>query len=332
MKAVVMTAPGEPEVLSLQDIPPPILEGDHELLVRIHAAGVNPIDTKLRARGPYRTGPGPHVLGCDAAGVVEQVGRAVTRFQPGDEVYFCDGGLGGLRGNYAEYTLVDERFAARKPRNLDFVHAAAAPLVLITAWESLHERAHVHDGQRVLIHAGAGGVGHVAIQLARAAGARVCTTVSTAAKAEFVRSLGAEEVILYPEQDFVAAALAWTGGRGVDMALDTVGGPTFARSAEAVAVYGDLVTVLQPDAETDWREARLRSLRVSLELMLTPMLFGLAEAQARQARILERCAELFEQERLQVHVQQSFALENAAEAHRALARGLAGGKLVLEVA
>jgi len=331
MKAVVMTAPGDPEVLTLQDIPPPVLQQDHDLLVRIRAAGVNPVDTKLRARGPYRKASGPHVLGCDGAGVVEQVGRAVSRFQPGDEVYFCDGGLGGPRGNYAEYTLVDERYAARKPRNLDFVQAAAAPLVLITAWESLHDRSHVGGDQQVLIHGGAGGVGHVAIQLARLAGAEVCTTVGSPEKAQFARDLGAGETILYKEQDFVAATLAWCGARGVHMALDTVGGALLARTAEAVAVYGDLVTLLQPDAGTDWSGARARNLRISLELMLTPMLMGLHEAQVHQAEILERSAELFEQGRLSIHVQQTLPLEGAAEAHRALAQGLAGGKLVLEV-
>jgi len=332
MKAVVMAAPGGPEVLTVQDLPPPVLEADHDMLIRVRAAGINPVDTKIRARGPFRAAPAPHVLGCDAAGVVEQVGRAVTRFQPGDEVYFCDGGLGGPRGNYAEYTLVDERFAARKPRNLDFVQAAAAPLVLITAWEALHDRAHLHDGQTVLVHGGAGGVGHVAIQLARLAGARVCTTVSTKDKAAFARDLGAEETILYRDQDFVAAVLAWTGGTGVDVALDTVGGEIFTRTAEAVAVYGDLVTILQPGADTDWNSARTRNLRIGLELMLTPMLLRLPEAQERQARILERCAELFEQDRLRIHVQETLALEDAAEAHRILARGLSGGKLVLEVA
>ncbi len=124
----------------------------------------------------------PAILGCDGAGVVEVVGQAVRRFRPGDEVYFCNGGIGGHPGNYAEWAIVDEAFAARKPNSLSFAEAAAAPLVLITAWEALYDRAQLQAGQRALIHAGVGGVGHVAVQLAKLQGATVCTTVSTPEK------------------------------------------------------------------------------------------------------------------------------------------------------
>ncbi len=331
MKAVIMTEAGAPEVLATREIEPPQLQGERDLLIRLKAAGVNPVDTKIRSRGPIRKVDGPHVLGCDGAGVVEQVGSHASLFQPGDEVYFCDGGIGGPRGNYAEYALVDERCVARKPRSLDFIQAAAVPLVAITAWESLHDRAHLQRDQTVLIHAGAGGVGHVAIQLAREAGARIATTVSSPEKAELVGSLGAERPILYRDEDFVQAALSWTEGRGVDVALDTVGGETFSRSAEAVAFYGDLVTLLQPDADTDWGPARQRNLRISLELMLSPMLFGLIEAQVHHAEILARCAELFDRQALRIEVHRTLPLESAAEAHRLLEQGGSAGKLVLEI-
>lgn len=332
MKAVLMTGPGAPEVLSTGDIDPPQLEGEQDLLVRLKAAGVNPVDTKVRQRGVFRQEPGPHVLGCDGAGVVEQVGSGVSRFKPGDEVYFCDGGIGGARGNYAEYALVHERSVAHKPRSLNFIQAAAVPLVAITAWESLHDCAYLQQDQTVLIHAGAGGVGHIAIQLAREAGARVCTTVGSPEKAELVGSLGAELPILYKQQDFVQAALDWTDGKGVDAALDTVGGETFSRTAEAVAFYGDLVTLLQPDANTDWKAARLRNLRISLELMLSPMLFGLHEAQAHHGWILEQCAALFDRDALRVEVHRTLPLDAAAEAHRLLEQGGTVGKVVLEIA
>ena len=331
MKAVVMTQAGAPEVLLTRELDPPQPREPQDLLIRLKAAGINPVDTKIRSRGAMRKVDGPHVLGCDGAGIVEQVGSGVTRFQPGDEVYFCDGGIGGPRGNYAEYALVNERCVALKPRTLDFIQAAAVPLVAITAWESLHDRARLLRGQRVLIHAGAGGVGHIAIQLAREAGARIATTVSTPEKAELVGALGAERAILYRDEDFVRAALDWTDGRGVDVTLDTVGGDTFSRSVEAVAFYGDLVTLLQPAAEHDWGPARQRNLRISFELMLSPMLFGLTDAQAHHARILEHCAELFDREALRIEVHRTLPLESAAEAHRLLEQGGTAGKLVLEI-
>jgi NADPH2:quinone reductase len=271
----------------------------------------------------------PCILGCDGAGVVEAVGPRVSRFRVGDPVYYCNGGIGGDAGSYAQYTVVDERFAAAKPGNLSFVEAAAAPLVLITAWESLHDRAHVRPDQSVLVHAGAGGVGHVAIQLARVAGARVLTTVGYEAKAAFAGELGATETVLYRQVDFADLALAWTGGVGVDLALDTIGGAVFAHSFAAVRHYGDLVTLLQPPAGTDWKVARLRNLRIGLELMLTPMYDGLTEARVHQTGILEQCAQLFEQGRLRVHVSHTLPLGEAATAHRLIEAGGMTGKIVL---
>jgi len=329
MKAMLMTTAGGPEVLQPADVDTPAPTGDHDLLVRVRASGINPVDTKLRSKGTYYPDRLPTILGCDGAGVVEAVGPAVERFAPGDAVYFCHGGIGGAPGTYAEYTVVDERCAARKPASLDFVQAAAAPLVLITAWEALHDRAHLHAGQTALIHAGAGGVGHVAIQLAKAAGAGVCTTVGSAEKASFVTRLGADLAIPYKDTDFVTAALDWTDGVGVDVGFDTVGGATFHKTAEAVRVYGDLVTLLQPGPDTDWKQARLRNLRISLELMLSPMYYELNDALRHQGWILEQCAQLFEDGQLQMHIQQTFALEEAAEAHRLIETGGMTGKVVL---
>ncbi len=161
-----MTSAGSPDVLQVQEITNPgVPVGNTELLVRLVAAGLNPIDTKLRQRGSFYPEQMPAILGCDGAGVVEAVGAGVQRFRPGDAVYFCYGGLGGHQGNYAEYTVVDERFVAPKPASISFAEAAAAPLVLITAWEALYERGRLEPKENVLIHAGAGGVGHVAIQL-----------------------------------------------------------------------------------------------------------------------------------------------------------------------
>ncbi|MCP6762788.1 MAG: zinc-dependent alcohol dehydrogenase family protein [Fischerella sp. CENA71] len=330
MKAVLMTAPGNPEVLQLQDVTNPgVPVGETELLIHLRAAGVNPIDTKLRKRGTFYPDQMPAILGCDGAGVVEAVGAGVKNFSVGDEVYFCNGGLGAHQGNYAEYTTIDERFAAHKPKSVSFAVAAAAPLVLITAWEALYERGRLEPGDRVLIHAGAGGVGHVAIQLAKLKGADVCTTVSSQEKANFVKQLGADYPIFYKQTDFVQAALDWTGGEGVDLAFDTVGGETFHQTFPAVRMYGDIVTILEPNANTVWRTARNRNLRIGLELMLIPMAEGMVEAQQHQAEILTECAKYIDAGKLKIHVSHELPLAEAAKAHQLIESGSTTGKIVL---
>jgi NADPH:quinone reductase len=330
MKAVLMTAPGAPEVLQLQEVPEPKLQNDTEILVRLHAAGVNPIDTKLRQRGTFYPDQMPAILGCDGAGVVEAVGSGVQQFRVGDEVYFCAGGLGKSNsGNYAELTVVDERLVAPKPTSLSFAEAAAAPLVLITAWEALYDRGRLEADQKVLIHAGAGGVGHVAIQLAKLKGAEVCTTVGSQDKARLVRQLGADHPILYKQTDFVQAALDWTGGEGVDIAFDTIGGKTFYESFPAVRMYGDVVTILEPDSATNWKAARSRNLRISLELMLTPLLQGLVAAQQHQAEILKQCAKWIDEGKLKIHLGETYPLQEAAAAHKAIETGSTTGKIAL---
>jgi NADPH:quinone reductase len=332
MKAVIMTAPGAPNVLKVQDIPGPELKGDRDILVRIHAAGVNPIDTKLRQRGNFYPEQNPAILGCDGAGVVEAIASGVQTLNVGDAVYFCHGGLGGPHGNYAEYIAIDERFVAKKPASLSFVEAAAAPLVLITAWEALYDRARLQAEQKVLIQAGAGGVGHVAIQLAKLKGAKVATTVSTPEKAEFVKNLGADLPILYKQQNVTDAVMAWTDGEGADIGFDTVGDKIFFDTCEAVRNYGDVVTILEPSPEYGTlKTARLRNQRISLELMLTPLLQNLMAEQQDQAKILQQCARLFDEGKLKIHVGQTFPLDQAVAAHQLLETGSMQGKIVLKV-
>jgi NADPH2:quinone reductase len=331
MRAVLMTAVGGPEVLELREIPEPAIVSPQQIKVRLRATGINPIDTKLRARGTFYPDTGPAVLGCDGAGVVVETGAEVTRFQPGDEVWFCDGGLGGAQGCYAEYKVLDQHIARRKPANLDFFAAAGAPLVLITASEALHDRVKIKSGDRLLLPGAAGGVGHVAIQLAKLAGARVLATASSRDKMDFVRTLGAEECISYRERDFVAAALEWSDGRGVDIALDTVGGEILRRCVDALAHYGDLITLLEPPADMAWKEARTRNLRVSFVLMLTPMIRDLPVARAHHSDILDRCAERCEAGELKIHVDRVLPLAEAAQAHRLVAEHGLKGKIVLDL-
>lgn len=334
MKAILMTASGGPDVLTLKDIPQPSINSPTSILVKLKAAGINPIDTKLRQRGTFYLEEMPAILGCDGAGIVEAIGSEVTRFQPGDEVYYCAGGLGKTEtGNYAEYAVVEEHKLAIKPTTLSFSEAAAAPLVLITAWEALYDRARLSPGQTVLIHGGAGGVGHVAIQLAKLKGAKVCTTVGSTDKARLVRQFGADEPILYKQTDFVQSVLSWTNGKGVDVAFDTVGGQTFFDTCDAVKVYGDIVTILQPDPTIgNLKVARTRNLRLSLELMLTPALMELKDAQIHQRSILEQCATFIDEGKLILHLSQTFPLEEAIAAHQVLETGSNTGKIALTIA
>lgn len=336
MRAVIMAGTGTPDVLKMQQVNRPEISQANQMLVRVLAAGINPIDTKLRGRGLYFPEGAPAILGCDGAGIVEAVGEDVTRFRPGDQVYYCFGGLGQRSGeysvgNYAEYNLVDEEFAALKPAAFGFDQAAAAPLVLITAWEALFDRARLQSGQKVFIHAGAGGVGHVAIQLARIAGCEVATTVSSEEKAAFVTELGADLVINYKSENVAEALLKWTNGHGVDVAFDTVGGGAFNQLVPAMAHYGDLVTILQVPEDADWKNLRLKNIRVSHELMLSPMVYGLKEAAEHQGDILEQCAQLVDENRLTVYVSELLPLEDAAKAHAMIEAGGTTGKIVLDV-
>jgi len=325
-----MTQPGPArEVLRLVDIHEPVLSRPTAIKVQLKAAGINPVDAKLRSRGVLFPNAYPAILGCDGAGIVTECGTAVTRFRPGDAVWFCHGGLGGADGNYAEFTVLDEQEAEHMPDGLDFESAASLPLALITAWEALFDRAGLEADQTVLIHAGAGGVGHIAIQLANSIGARILTTVSTTEKAAFVRLLGADHVIHYQDRDFVDAAFEWTGGRGVDVVLDTVGGDTFHRSLAVTRVYGHVVTLLDPGMNVNWQEARNRNLSVSFTLMLTPMLQDLPEARLHQVEILRRSAALIDAGTLRPLVAETLPLHDAARAHALIEAGHMQGKIVL---
>lgn len=328
MHSILMIKAGTPDVLEYQEIETPEIKLDSELLIHIQAAGVNPLDTKLR-QGLYPMDNLPAVLGCDGSGIVEAIGSEVSKFKVGDEVYFFHGGIGPIQGNYAEFRTIEERFVAHKPESLNFTEAAAAPLALITAWEALHDRVQIKAGQNVFINAGAGGVGHLAIQLAKIVGANVCTTASSEEKADFVRSLGADMVINYKEQDFVAAIMNWTDGKGVDIVMDNVGGEWIEKSFPAVAHYGQFVTLLQPDKETDWTVARQRNIGIHLEIMLSPLLFDLQDAQKHQTFILEECARYFDAGKLKIHISKSMPLAEAATAHTDIETGTTTGKIVL---
>ena len=330
MKAILATAAGGTDVLQLKEVPMPELPSPHHIRVKLAAAGVNPVDTKLRATPAYHPDQLPAILGCDGAGLVEKAGAAVSRFNLGDAVYFCNGGIGDEPGCYAEYTTLHEDYCATAPANLSLHEAAALPLVLITAWEALLERAELKAGQTVLIHAAGGGVGHVALQLAHHLGARIAVTVSNEKKAGLAHGLGAEKLINYHEQDFVQETLDWTDGCGADVVFDTVGGATFLRSLDAARFGGKVVSILATAmSQADVQKARLRNLTLGFELMLTPQVMNLHDGRVRQRKILEQGAALVEQGKLGVLVSHRLPLAQAAQAHRLIEAGSMIGKIVL---
>jgi len=333
MKAVMLTGAGGVDKLQLMEVPDPIIKEPQDVLVRLHASGLNPVDYKLRRRGGFYPDRLPLILGCDGAGVVQAIGADVTKFKVGDEVFFFNGGMGGdEQGNYAELTIVHQDYLAAKPKNLSMVEAASVPLVWLTAWESLFDRYSLQAGETILIHGGAGGVGYIGIQIAKHAGATVITTISNPEKAEFVRLLGADRCINYKEENFVEGAIDLTSGKGVDIVFDTVGGQVFADSFPAAKVYGHVVTLDEINFSKDEvNVAKLRNLTLSYELMLTPMHFKMHEARVRQTRMLETAVRLIDDGQIKVFVNKIFSLDEIAQAQQIVESGHSIGKTVIKI-
>lgn len=241
MKAIVLKSFGGPESFELCDVPKPVPQAG-QVLVRVHATSINPLDYQVR-RGDYPDlVPLPAITGHDVSGVVEAVGAGVTAYAPGDEVWYTPQIFEG-QGSYAEYHVAAESIVGRKPAALSHLEAASLSLVGGTAWEALVARAGLRVGESILIHGGAGGVGHVAIQLAKAIGARVLTTVREANFA-FAREMGADVLIDYEKEDYIDAVLRATDGRGVDVVFDTIGGDALSRSPDALAQLGRVVSIV----------------------------------------------------------------------------------------
>lgn len=241
MKAMILKSFGGPDSFELSDVPKPVPQAG-QVLVRVHATSINPLDYQVR-RGDYPDlVPLPAITGHDVSGVVEAIGPGVSAFAPGDEVWYTPQIFDG-QGSYAEYHVAAESIIARKPASLSHLEAASLSLVGGTVWEALTVRAVLRVGESILIHGGAGGVGHVAVQVAKAMGARVFTTVREA-NADFVRSLGADVVIDYTQEDYVEAIMRETAGHGVDVVFDTIGGDTLSRSADVLAQLGRVVSIV----------------------------------------------------------------------------------------
>jgi NADPH2:quinone reductase len=331
MQAIVATGKAGSEVLKPQEVPLPWPAGSGDVLVRLRAAAVNPADVFFRQLGGYVELPGPFILGHDGAGTVEAVGGEVANVTPGDRVCFCYGGIGATYGTYAEYAVVPADVLAVIPAQVGFATAAALPLVFITLAESLYDRADVKRGEFTLIHAGAGGTGHIGVQLAALRGARVATTVSSGKKAALANDLGAELTISYRDQDFVAAATDWTRAQGVDVALDNVGPDIMRKTFEVMAPYGRVVTLMGTPGDTSESAAYNANLTIHNVMMLTPMWRGLRERLRAQARHVRRGLALLAEGNLRVIVDRIFPLREAAAAHDYLEGGHAIGKIVLSM-
>jgi len=315
MRAISIRDFGGNDRLELTDVDDPKVGPDF-VLIRVRGAGLNPVDWKVRegkleGRFPHVF---PVVLGWDAAGVVEEVGPAVTRFGPGDEVFaYCRKHFVG-EGTYAEYVSVPEDFAARKPDTVDFVHAGAVPLAGLTAFQALVEATAVRTGETVLVHGAAGGVGSFAVQIARARGAQVIGT-ATAAKHERLKELGTSEEIDHSELDFVEAVRESRPG-GVDVVFDLFGGETLWRSVDIVADGGRIVSIADPLTDDHYRQRGIRPAYV----FVRPSGSQLAEL----ARLMDAGA-------LRVELEASYPLAEAAQALERLEGGRVQGKLALEV-
>ncbi len=332
MKAVLLRRPGSREELAVSDVPEPRLPSPRHLLIRVHAAGLNPVDYKLRQIGTFYPEMLPAILGCDGAGTVEAVGSSVTRFRPGDPVFFMNGGIGDEPGTYAEWTTVPEFSVALKPPSLSMEEAAALPIALITAWESLDRPGPFPPGTPVLVHAGAGGVGHIALQLARNKGMTVITTVRGPEKQIFAFGDGAHYVIDPDRSDFVEETRRLTGGRGAGLVLDTIGGDVFCRSFEATRLYGHISTLLEKACDGPAIAiAKRMNLSVHFVLILSPTLLGIESERVRQTRILEAGAHLCATGGLRVRIAQTFPMKDIADAHAALETGHTAGKIVLAI-
>ena len=326
MRAAVIHGFGGPEVLQIEERPEPVLR-DTDVLVQVHATSINPVDTKVR-RSTSAPRTLPLILGYDVSGVVVRCGSRVTQWKPGDEIIAAPNLF--RDGADAEYVAVDARSAARKPQTVDHATAASLPLVSQTAWEALHLRARIQPGQTVLIHAGAGGVGHVAVQLAKLHGCRVITTAGREQSLAFCRdTLQAHEVIDYRNTDFSERVRELTQGKGAPVILDTVGGEVFAKSLDCAAVNAQIVTILGSNTGDRSRGLLYRNVSIHYEFMGIPTAHEIEPE--RPGHILNGIANLVDAGLLRPHVSLRLPLEKIADGHRQVESGHTIGKVVVLV-
>ena len=332
MRALVIDEFGGPDLFREADLTTP-RPGPGHVLVRVEATSVNPVDYKIRSGAAAGLAPPfPAVLHMDVSGVVVALGEEVDSFAVGDAVFGCAGGIAGpdgsIPGALADYMVCDARLLAPKPPTLSHREAAALPLVWLTAWEGLAWRkAAVREGDRVLVYGGTGGVGHVALQLAKALGAEVTATASSSEKRQTARALGADHVSDYRAEPTEALVERVTGGAGFDIVVDTVGGDHLAEAFGAVRPNRHVVTV-GAGAGLDLSPMHQKALSLDVVFMLVPLLTG--EGRERHGKALREAARLVAEGRLRPLLDpRLFSLAEAAEAHAHAESGAAVGKVTL---
>ena len=328
MKAMVLSQYGDDAEFQLAELPEPSVEAGH-VIVRVAATSVNTVDTMIRQLGQdLPLSPAlPAVLGMDFAGIVEAVGEGVTDFALGDEVYGCAGGLADLQGALAEHMLADARLIAHKPKSLSMREAAALPLVGITAYEGL-KRAGAQADKSVLVHGGAGGVGHVAVQLARHFGADVYATGTGEKQMGVIEAFGATAIDFRAEKvaDYVGKH---TDGRGFDVIFDSVGGANMTNSFEAAALNGNVTTTVAL-LELDLTPAHFKGLSLHVVFMLIPMLYN--QKRGEHGAILAKLGEIVDAGALKPLLdEEQFGLADVGQAYDRLTSGQAIGKVVVEL-
>jgi NADPH2:quinone reductase len=328
MKAHVIEQFGEPSVFKAVDLPQPGLLPGH-VLIRVAATSVNPVDLKIRKGVLKGISPDfPAVLHGDVAGVIEAIGEGVDNFKLNDEVYACAGGIKGLGGALAEFMLADAALVARKPLSLSMREAAALPLVSITAWEGLIDRAKVGAGQNVLVYGATGGVGHIGIQLAKWAGAKVFATASSEEKMAIARELGTDVAINYRKQTVEEYVAEYTAGKGFDVVFDTVGNDNLQTAFKAAALNGTVVSTVSLSTQ-DLTLLHVKGLTLHLVFMLIPMLHEIGRA--HHGEILSKLSQLVDKGKVRPLLDsKSFSFSEVAEAHYYAESGQAIGKVTLE--
>jgi NADPH2:quinone reductase len=326
MKALVLENYNTP--FALKDLPTPVA-GRGEVLVKIHASGVNPLDLKIMAgQAGHAQTRLPAILGIDLAGEVVATGEGVTRFKAGDGVYGMTGGIAGIPGSLAEFAAVDADLLALKPRSLSMREAAALPLIVITAWEAIIDQADIQPGETILVHGGAGGVGHIAVQLAKAKGAKVFATVSPE-NAALMQRYGATPID-YTTQQVEEYMRLHTNDEGFDIVLDTVGGPVLDASFKAAKRYtGHVVSILGWGTHS-LAPLSFRSGTYSGVFTLYPLISG--KGRAHHGEILAAASALIDEGRItpQVH-DRTYTLAQVADAYRSMQQGKTNGKVVVSI-
>ncbi|MEC7376297.1 MAG: zinc-dependent alcohol dehydrogenase family protein [Pseudomonadota bacterium] len=320
---------GGPEVFVEREVDTPE-PAEGQVRIKVVASSVNPLETKIRS-GLVKTGPAmPAILNGDVSGIVDKVGPGVTGFAEGDEVFGCAGGVGQWQGALADYMVADVRLLTRRTPaiTLPLNECAAVPLVFLTAWSALVDRAQLQAGEHALIHAGTGGVGHMAIQIAKHLGARVATTVSSEAKAEEARRLGADDIIFYKDESVEEYRQRLTDGKGFSLVFDTVGGNNLDRTIEAAGVNGRMCSI-NTRSSHDLTQMHSKSLTLHVIFRSISLLHGIGMDD--QPRLLKAMQDLLEQGKVRPLIDsQRFRFTEIGAAHRHLESGQAMGKILLE--